>query len=227
MATIKFGAIVTDMRGKLGGHVFQKGNQSSVLKTYAKPRRNVSRIKAITQNIVNEAIEQYTALSFEEKEQWQAEAVKHVRKNRFGDPVAYTGRQLFLYLYNNLANSGQTLPPTLNNFDSSIIYDPFTGFELNVTTGTWISYGEPFGVSSRAILKVFKSRNPKLQINPIKSTYLANTNRYDFARTSYFDLLEEYYGSVNLGDNIYCVAAQVNPSGFRGAWQIQKADIIS
>lgn len=136
MARVKFGAIVTDMRGKLGGHLFQKGNQSRVLKTGASPRRSISTFVQTEQARILALQNSWNAKTTAERIQWGVIAGEFPAKNVFNDQLILTGYQLFMKNGTNFLRAGFSLPLNVSakNFEVSSI--SLTSFSVNTIAGT-------------------------------------------------------------------------------------------
>ena len=169
------GAIVTDIRGKLGGHVFQKGFQSRVMKTNSKPSKNNTRSQRITQTIVNNVVALYTQLSFAHKVAWQNSNIVFTKKNRFGDNINYTGRQLFLFLNNNLAKSWLTSVLTPTSLQTVVTRGNCTSVVINIGGGYIEVRGSTAISETRYIVKVLNLRNIPLVLDKDKFVYLEST----------------------------------------------------
>lgn len=107
MGQVKFSGLVTGIKGKIGGTVFQSGktgytakNNSGVNRKGVVGKGGVARMKQRIQ--VNTLATFWGSLSVEEREAWQNEAVNYTFYNRFGDPYTPSGYQLFMSLNLNL-----------------------------------------------------------------------------------------------------------------------------
>jgi len=108
MAKAKFGALVTDVRGKLGGHVFQgNGFSASVRTGYSGSGGFGSRNTLFTD--MNSTIDRnYRNLTATDKQDWDLLASKHPIADNFGDYIYLTGQNLYRRNYTAYYSSGQT-----------------------------------------------------------------------------------------------------------------------
>lgn len=215
MATIKFGAIVTDMRGKLGGHCFQKGNQSSVLRTNVQSRKVISPLNLVSQKKVNAAIALYETLSYANKQLWQSVAISYHFKNRFGDSITYTGRQLFLFLNNNLANAGLTAVTSPSGLQPKVNVPNFASLTFNTATSMASSVGATAPSGSRYIYKLQKLGKGQVAPDPNKYLWMKNTSSTQFTSAIVYEDYVARWGVPLTTDIIYCSLRLINASGFR------------
>ena len=115
MALIKFGMVVSDARGKLGGQVFSKNRQGSYVRTKVTPVNAQTPFQQAVRDRLASFSAQWRALSEAQRNAWNAAAPAFEGTNVFGDTVAPTGKNLFTRLNMNLVNIGNppiTEPPT-------------------------------------------------------------------------------------------------------------------
>lgn len=113
MAIAKLGGIVTDMRGSIGGTTFRKikGTTQVYNKSSGAAKSSIKLTDGFLflQNI-NKG---WVALTDAERDQWNLEGQRFFRVNRFGDSIAYTGRQLYTAVrYNNYWTGLNVTDPT-------------------------------------------------------------------------------------------------------------------
>lgn len=127
MATFKLGAIITDIRGSIGGSTIRRvGNGHSI---YNKQGSQIKSAFAQTsrKNALGNIFGAWYALSEEDQEQWRLNALSYTVKDKFGNNKYLTGRELFTKL------NAQLLPANavsdLNKFD---IYVENAEVKINV-----------------------------------------------------------------------------------------------
>jgi len=108
MAIAKFGAIVTDVRGKLGGHVFQgNGFTTSIRTGYSGKGGITARNKEFdSQKITIDNL--WSNLSISDKNDWQVLASQNPVRSTFADLEVLTARSFHLRNYTHFFASGQT-----------------------------------------------------------------------------------------------------------------------
>lgn len=107
MSKIKWGAIVVDGRGKLGGHVFTKTKSGATMRTKVTPVNPQSSAQASARSRLGGNSQAWSALSEDQRETWQVRAKETAKTNIFGDQYFPSGKNLFTSLNNNLLLIGQ------------------------------------------------------------------------------------------------------------------------
>lgn len=106
MALIKFGMMMTDARGKLGGQVLTKTRSGATVRTKVTPTNPQTAAQQTARAILGNLSTAWRALSEEQRQGWNA-AVDGFRKtNIFGDAYSPSGKNLFVGLNANLAQTG-------------------------------------------------------------------------------------------------------------------------
>lgn len=112
---IKWGALVVDGSGKLGGHVASKNKSGSALRTKVTPSNPQTSYQANVRSRLTSISQAWASLSDSERSQWNAAAPNFAGSNIFGDKVNPSGFNLYQKLNNNLAIIGGTaidVPPS-------------------------------------------------------------------------------------------------------------------
>jgi len=115
MALVKFGALVTDVRGKLGGHVFQGNGFSNSLRTNFNGKGGFEKLADVYKGVNAEINTLWLALSESQKLDWDSLASQYPVQNKLGDQEILTGRNFHRRLYTNFFASGQqgTIDPSV------------------------------------------------------------------------------------------------------------------
>jgi hypothetical protein len=115
----KFGAIVTEGRGKLGDVVFSRNHYGASAHAYAPPysksHGTPSEKQVQASGVFAYTRSQWALLSEEERLAWRTAATTFSRVNVFGDKMPLTGQALFVKLNHRLIWLGMDynhLPPT-------------------------------------------------------------------------------------------------------------------
>lgn len=214
MATIKFGAIVTDMRGKLGGHVFQKGNQSSVLKQWSSPRQSPSFFKDVRTANLGSVRNSWNALSTNARLQWNLLAPNYFFKNKFGDTVAYNGYQLFLYVNMNQLKGQQSLITSPANLSPNVPRSILSSAAIDVGAGTLAISGTLASGSIRLLNVAQRKSRGSLRVSPNKFSYFGSQSTFAGPSTGAYINLVRLIGPIAVGDIIYIGVRDLNASGF-------------
>ena len=108
MPSIKFSALVSDMKGKANGSVFSKNKQGNYFRNNpsggGRKTARWDKQKVKFGNLANS----YRTLTAEDKEAWANAAAAWPLQNKFGDQYYPSGYQLFMQLNGNLTSKGFT-----------------------------------------------------------------------------------------------------------------------
>jgi len=106
MTKIKFGAIVTDGRGKLGGHVLTKNRQGAAMRTKSSPVQRRTNSQQASKNRFTTLTQAWRVLTEAQRLAWNSAAPDYIQTNIFGDTYAPTGKNLFMLLNETLLIGG-------------------------------------------------------------------------------------------------------------------------
>lgn len=104
MALAKFGMIVTDMRGSLGGHVFSRGRSGAIARTKVTPLNPQTTFQQSVRARLASISQTWRTLTEAQRNAWNASVANFERTNVFGDSVKPTGKNLFTAVNINLDN---------------------------------------------------------------------------------------------------------------------------
>lgn len=111
MALVKFGSIITDTRGTIGGHTIKGSAYGVVLQTKPQPPKlrtpKQSRARA---TFMTYSKKWWSELTPTQRDEWRALAAANPRPNVWGDEFPLTGLALFIGINMLLYNAG--LSPT-------------------------------------------------------------------------------------------------------------------
>lgn len=101
MSKIKWGAIVVDGRGKLGGHVFTKTRSGATMRTKVTPVNPQSPAQAAARSRLGSQSQAWRGLTEAQRIGWNDLAQRTAKTNIFGDQYFPTGKNLFTGLNSN------------------------------------------------------------------------------------------------------------------------------
>lgn len=153
---IKWGSLVVDGRGKIGGHVASKNRGGAYMRTKVTPTNPQTQAQALVRNRLANFSSAWRTLTQSVRNAWNVAVSDFQKTNVFGDIKSPSGLNLYVKLNANLEQVGVaalTSPPlpadigditnvtadpdsTLNTFDVSFLPDPVpanTAFVLEVT----------------------------------------------------------------------------------------------
>ena len=114
MAKIKFGMMMTDARGKLGGQVFSKNRAGAYVRTKVTPVNPRTAAQQLSRFILGSLSASWSGLTEVQRRSWNAAVDDWQKTDIFGDLRKPTGKNLFTSLNKELLQSSQSqilLPP--------------------------------------------------------------------------------------------------------------------
>lgn len=111
---IKFGALVVDGRGKIGGHVASKNRSGAYMRTKVTPVNRRSASQMGVRSLLSGIAESWRELTADQVAAWNAAVADYQKTDIFGDIKKPTGFTLFQKLNNNAQRCGGsfiTAPP--------------------------------------------------------------------------------------------------------------------
>ena len=223
---VKFGAIVVDGSGKLGGHVFSKNRSGNYMRTKVTPT-NPSTIAQTGARALFGAISAgWSALTLPFILGWNEAVVEWQKTNIFGDLKSPSGKALYQRLNNQAQSAG---------WPEVIQVPAKEDFPVAIITNARIAVGAETialsGLVSDAKVRVMEfatpvlSRGTKFVKNRLRliETQLTSTSSEGDSYISYV----AKYGAPSVGDNIYFGLKYVLANGQASPLQIIKAQIVA
>lgn len=223
----KFGAIVVDGRGKIGGHVASKNRAGSYFRTKVTPVNPQTSSQAAVRNRLTSISQAWRGLTDSQRAAWNAAVSDFSKTDIFGDLRNPSGFNLYQRLNNNLLNIGQSVistPPVPSEVDA------FVSMSFTATAGTpSLSITFSAAVSAGMSVKVFATAPQSAGVSFVKSEYRqiavltsADTSPYD-ALTDYTDK----FGSIgSAGQKIFIKMVQVNETTGQEGSAISNSAVI-
>ena len=221
MAKIKLGAIVTDIRGKLGGHVFSKNRGGAYMRTKVTPVNPASARQTFVRSIFAAISSLWSALTDAQRGSFAGLVEAYAKTDIFGDIKIPSGKALHQRLNQNLGVSGQAYittclapiavtAPGMEKVEFAVVAGT-----LNMShTGSLVGY------------KVLVYATPKLSAG---TKFVKNKLRILEVRAGdapgTHDISADYeakYGALVAGDNIYFAFKTVNAQGQSSPMQVLK-----
>ncbi len=100
MALVKPSAIVSDVRGKIGGTVFQRFKSGLVVRSKCAPVNKKSALQIVSRNIASLTANAWLQISPAERDQWDSYTAYNPIAQRNNREVFVSGQQAFLKLNN-------------------------------------------------------------------------------------------------------------------------------
>lgn len=149
MAQVKYGALVTELKGKIGGTVFQKSTAGFIAKNKQDAKlmnsiggslKMLSAKMGIQLSFVSKVAQAWAALTDVQRNSFVAGAVNFPFKNKFGETYTASGFQVFMQLNLNQLFAGEAMFTTcpdkadsINPVSFTAAWDPSGTFILTPT----------------------------------------------------------------------------------------------
>lgn len=106
MAIIKFSAMVSDVRGTIGGNVFSRNKGGSYVRTYVKPNNPKTTAQAAVRSLFGALASAWRSLTQAQRNAWNAIVDQYPYQDKLGNSKIYSGEQLYIKLNSNLNAAG-------------------------------------------------------------------------------------------------------------------------
>jgi hypothetical protein len=103
---IKFGAVIVDGRGKIGGHVASKNRGGAYMRTKVTPTNPSTTSQAAVRNRLTSFAQSFRSLTASQIQAWNAAVSDFAKTDSFGDIKQPSGVNLYMKLNSNLAEVG-------------------------------------------------------------------------------------------------------------------------
>ena len=208
---MKFGALVIDGRGKIGGHVASKNKGGAYLRTKVSPVNPQSSYQLSVRNRFTGLAQGWRGLTQAQRDAWNAAVSDYQTTDIFGDLRTPSGLNLYQRLNNNLLTIGEsavTTPPLPSTVQAVVLSAIAVAEGAGTFTGTYAP-----AIDADTLVKVFATAPQSAGKSFVKSEYrlieviaTADASPYDLS-TSY----EAKFGSVGVeGQKIFVKFVPVN-----------------
>lgn len=214
---IKWGALVVDGRGKLGGHVASKNKGGNYLRTKVTPNNPQTIAQNNVRAIFGSLSSQWSALTESQRESFNSLVDSYAKTNIFGDLKSLTGKALFQKLNQTLVLAGESvlttcLPPLeipQTQLDSS-------GNVFDIGVGSEFALG--LVQTTNAVKAILYSSGVVSAGTSFVSNKMKLVGRKDFVSgsTSWDNIDRDYtpiFGTPSVGDKIFFGVRFYNANG--------------
>lgn len=212
MAKIKFGMMMTDARGKLGGQVFSKNRSGSYVRTKVTPVNPRTQYQQNSRAILGNLSSSWSGLTNSERNAWNSAVEDWQKTDVFGDLRKPTGKNLYTSLNKELLQSGQA---TINMPPAKVVIPDVVIRVVLFDIDNQIFSIETLGVSTGMVLQV--SATPKLTAG---TSFIDDKLRVIEYKPGSVDADPEIhdtyinrFGAVTVGDNIWVQIKLIAPNG--------------
>lgn len=215
---VKWGALMTDGRGKIGGQVASKNRGGAYMRNKVTPVNPATTSQTTARNRLSSISQSWRSLTEAQRDAWNGAVTNFSKTDIFGDSKNPSGFTLYQRLNNNILTMGGaiiTVPPTMEGTDQ------FSDLVLTYTSGTpSLSLAFTLVAGDDPGVKVFATAPQSAGVSFVKSEYrLINAAAEDL--TSPYNALTAYnavFGSVGAaGTKIFFKLVPCNAtSGIEG-----------
>jgi len=124
MARVKYGSLVTDISGSIGGSTFQRSSYGNTLRNKPIPTRATSPAQLLVRQYMKQAHDAWTALTAAERTQWQQFTTFSNPKIRKDHNVIMSGHALYLKYQVSRLLAGLAIQDTLKYIAMPAWYYP-------------------------------------------------------------------------------------------------------
>lgn len=224
MAKVKFGMMMTDARGKLGGQVFSKNRGGSYVRTKVTPSNPRTDAQMQSRLILGQVSQAWSGLTATQIAGWNEAVNDWKSTDVFGDLKTPSGKALFTQLNKNILQSGGSL---LNAVPSKMELQDVSGFvptfhigdaELTLGIGT---------VSANNVLQVWASAPVSLGTKNVSNRMrvIAYVPAGATSATALYSAYVAKFGAPALSDNIYVQVRAIGTNGQAGVRINKKATV--
>lgn len=220
----KFGAIVVDGRGKLGGHVFSKNAAGAYMRTKVTPTNPQTSYQSAARALFAAISQAWSGLSDAVRTAWNEAVTEWQKTDVFGDLKKPTGKALFQRLNNQAQSAGWsavTTVPARAELPDAVI----TAASIDITNEEIILTGKDTASTTRIMLFATPplSQGTTFVKNKLRNFY--NTVADTFPDTAAYTPYVNRFGAPSDGDNIYIGVKYVLANGQASPLQIIKATV--
>lgn len=152
MALVKMGGIVTEIAGSVGGSTFRRSKAGIQLynKVFGNSYSQNSSNNAIAR--LNYIIQSWSNLSPSDQALWNTQGLRFTRKDKFGNTVNYTGRELYI-AYNNNVDGTSIDVNNPSDISSSVAIPEVSGVSV-ITLNSFVVEFDNYTSGDYAVLQV-------------------------------------------------------------------------
>lgn len=225
MAKIKFGMMMTDARGKLGGQVFSKNRAGSYVRTKTTPVNPQTTAQMASRQLLGSLSAGWNDLTASAIAAWNAAVNDWKSTDIFGDIKIPTGKNLYTALNKNSRGAGGSaiaLPPAkmdLNTIPGVGAEFDITGGDLNLDIST---------VPASHILQVWATPAVNEGVSYVKNKLrvIANVPAGAVNSTTLFNGYVAKFGTPVVGQKIYVGIRYIGSNGQAGVRLVDVAVIL-
>lgn len=225
MAKIKFGMMMTDARGKLGGQVFSKNRAGAYIRTKVTPSNPQTTAQAQVRSNLATLSTGWNTLTAEQISQWNSSVEDWASTDVFGDIKKPTGKNLYVKLNVNLLNSSQ---PTIATPPAKLELPALMETAVDITRATNLLEIANLPIFANGVYQVEACAPVPRGVNFVKNKFRVISYETK-TTTGSVDVSFSYinkFGSVTNAENIFFRIRAIGANGQAGVPIIVKARIV-
>lgn len=221
---IKWGALVVDGRGKIGGQVASKNSAGAYMKNKVTPSNPQTAAQSFARALFATISSGWSALTPAQIAGWNEAVSDWTSTNIFGDLKKPTGKALYQRLNNQAQSAGLSAVTTVPE-KLSLPNAPISAVAIGVTAGTLGLTGVDTSADTQVVVWATApvSLGTKNVKSKLRQIYSAAGDTYSAADA--FDAYEAKFGALATGQNVFVGVKYVVASGQASPLQTQKAVI--
>lgn len=223
---IKWGALVVDGRGKLGGHVASQNKGGSYIRTKVTPSNPQTVYQSMVRQLFGAISAGWSALGGQAILAWNSAVEDWKKTNIFGDLKNPSGKALYQRLNQSAQLVGYpaiTLPPVKEDMPSGVL--EVATIALGAETLTLTGNSSAAGSTTMIFGTPPVSQGTTFVKNRLRhfSTVLSNAQVPGTAFSDY----EDRFGTPALGQKIFIGVKYVLPTGQQSPLQVVQATVVA
>jgi hypothetical protein len=218
MANMKFGQIVSDARGKIGGLIMFRNHSGSCLRQHVRNINKGSVSQLSVRKTISLATAAWHALTDAQRLTWEANAPANSRINNVGNTVKLSGFNLFVNCYSFASLAGIAAPTV---YPAPVTLSPPTAFDIAMNGGhtTLTATFAPNVPANHYV--IIRASGPKSLSRAYSDKDQVILKILPPAQGSPYDLTSDYtaiFGALpNVGEQLFASAAYCPGTGFKNS----------
>jgi hypothetical protein len=215
MALVQYGSLITSMRGKVGGHVFQTNRKGDFIRTSVKPRAVYNSKTNGYRNNISAIGALWQGLSPSERAAWAASALTYTFTNRYGVTYTPSAYELFFYINSLLYTYGIIYTTLAQDYGiSSGIDCAYSDIDISASTFN-VTLDSATGALSYLVFKCSAPSRSGNELNGVHLYYLGKVNHMSTLVFSLFSMLSTIFNPSNYaGYAVKITCEKITPNPF-------------
>lgn len=221
---IKWGALVVDGRGKIGGQVASKNAAGAYMKNKVTPSNPQTTRQSTVRALFGTISAGWSALTTAQIAAWNEAVADWTTTNIFGDLKKPTGKALYQRLNNQAQSAGLSAVTDVPE-KAALPNAPVTAVPIGIAAATLALTGADTAASTQVV--VFAAAPVSAGTKNVKSKLrqIYSVAGDSYSATDAFAAYETKFGTLATGQNVYVAVKYVLSSGQASPLQIVKATI--